>query len=132
MNNLLNGINNVLGSTSKIGKILVVAKTKLSEIFFFPSTVKEEQMHSTSSFSYCSLVALCVFSTFQHAMQSPEHLYRCDRSMEGEAIRWVKVNKIDTQVKIQQDILNEAKYSGLGFIVNIKGPIRKPGGGLGW
>jgi hypothetical protein len=30
--------------------------------------------------------------------------------MEREAIRWVKVNKIDTQVKIQQDILNEAKY----------------------
>jgi hypothetical protein len=48
------------------------------------------------------------------------------------AIRWVKVNKIDTQGKIQQDILNEARYSGLDFTVNIKGPMRKPGGGLGW
>jgi hypothetical protein len=49
-----------------------------------------------------------------------------------QAIRWVKLNKIDTQVKIQQDILNEAKYSGLDFAVNIKGPMRKYGGCLGW
>ena len=42
------------------------------------------------------------------------------------------MNKIDTQVKIQQDILNGAKYGGLGFVVNIKGPPRKHRGSLDW
>jgi len=51
--------------------------------------------------------------------------------VQSGAIRYVKVNKIDTQVKIQQDILNGAKYSSLGFVVDIKGPLRKPGGSLG-